>query len=162
MRIDFTSNIGISTLLESATERSREALREAVERRQDLLLEQLCGPMRKPRGCRRAGSYRKTIITSMGEVRLRLVKVTDGRRTWTPILEELGIKGRRYSMDVAARCADLASRLSYHDASEQFRRMTEVYVPKGGHPQFRSESGRDNDGGSWCRQGHNLCGLDRG
>ena len=131
MRIDFTSNIGISALLESATERSREALREAVERRQDLLLEQLCGPMRKPRGCRRAGTYRKTIITSMGEVRLRLVKVTDGRRTWTPILEELGIKGRRYSMDVVARCADLATRLSYHDASEQFRRVTGVYVPKG-------------------------------
>ena len=59
MRIDFTSNIGISALLESATERSREALREAVERRQDLLLEELCGPMRKPRGCRKAGSYRK-------------------------------------------------------------------------------------------------------
>jgi len=131
MRIDFTSNIGISALLESATERSREALREAVERRQDLLLEELCGPMRKPRGCRRAGSYRKTIITSMGEVGLRLVKVTDGRRTWTPILEELGIKGRRYSMDVVARCADLATRLSYHDASEQFRRVTGVYVPKG-------------------------------
>ena len=35
-------------------------------------------------------------------------------------------------MDVVARCADLATKLSYHDASEQFRRMTEVYVPKGG------------------------------
>jgi len=34
-------------------------------------------------------------------------------------------------MDVVARCADLATRLSYHDASEQFRRVTEVYVPKG-------------------------------
>jgi len=131
MRIDSASNIGISGLLESAAERSREALREAIEKHQDLILERLCGPMRKPRGCRRAGSYRKTIITSMGEVGLRLVKVTDGRRTWTPILEELGIKGRRYSMDVVARCVDLASRLSYHDADEQFRRMTGIYVPKG-------------------------------
>lgn len=135
MLVDGLPAIDLASLIEHLKEKSRRSLQEAVEAYQEKLLDQLCGRKRKPNGIyRRAGSGRrpKTIVTSLGVVRFRTLKVrnlTTGETT-TPILDLLDVRGRRYTRQVKAECAELTSKLSYGDVREEYHRLTGVLIPK--------------------------------
>ena len=133
--VDAIPRIDLANLIEELKEKSRRSLKEALEAYQARLLDELCGEKRKPNGIyRRAGSARrpKTIITSLGVVKFRLLKVKKEAtgETMTPILDVLDVRGRKYTRQVKAECAELTSKLSYGDASEEYNRLTGVRIPK--------------------------------
>lgn len=133
--VDAIPRIDLASLIEELKEKSRRSLKEALESYQARLLDELCGEKRKPNGIyRRAGSARrpKTIITSLGVVKFRLLKVKKEAtgETMTPILDVLDVRGRKYTRQVKAECAELTSKLSYGDASEEYNRLTGVLIPK--------------------------------
>jgi len=131
MKLETAGNIDLAAFVSGAICVSRESIREEIERRQEELLDRMCGPRYRPKGsCRRLGYYWKSIITSVGVVRFRAAKVRADGRVIVPVLHMMGMSRMKYSMDVVARCVDLASRLSYQDAGEQFLMVTGIRVPK--------------------------------
>ena len=135
MLLDGLPRIDLADLIEKLKEKDRRCLSEAIEAYQEKLLDELCGKKRKPNGTyRRAGSGRrlKTIVTTLGVVRFRTLKVKNHAtgETLTPILDILDVRGRRYTRQVKAQCAELTSKLSYGDTSEEYHRLTGVRIPK--------------------------------
>ena len=126
-------HIDLAELTENARCHSKRELMRLIERRQEELIYELCGP-RYSRGhtYRRGGSYTKTLITGLGMVRFRVKRVIRriDDKVRSPILEALDAKRRRYSRDVRMKCVEFASKLSYGDASTEFETATGVYVPK--------------------------------
>jgi len=105
---------------------TRELVR-LKERRPEELVDELRGP-RYSRGhiYRRGGSYTKRLITSLGMIRFRVKRVvrrTDGK-VYSPILEGLDVKQRKYSRDVRMKCVEFASKISYGDAGIEFETAT--------------------------------------
>jgi len=127
------SHIDLTELAEKARIHSRRELVSLIERRQEELVYELCGPRySRCHPYRRGGSYTRRLVTSLGEVRFKVKKVvsrTDGRVS-TPILDALDIKRRRYSRDVRMKCAEFASKMSYGDASTEYETATGIRVPK--------------------------------
>ena len=102
MLVDAVPRIDLANLIEELKTKSRESLLEAVEAYQERLLDELCGKKRKPNGTyRRAGSGRrlKTIVTTLGVVRFRTLKVKNHAtgETLAPILDILDVRGRKYT-----------------------------------------------------------------
>ena len=126
-------HIDLAELAEQARTRSRRDLVTLIERRQEQIVEELCGPRySRGRGYRRGGSYTKTLVTCLGEIRFtakKIIRRSDGQ-TSTPILEALDVKRRRYSRGVRMRLAEFASKMSYGDACLEFETATGVHVPK--------------------------------
>jgi len=123
----------LAELAEQARTSSRRELVSLIERRQEEIVEELCGP-RYSRGhrYRRGGSYTKTLVTCLGEIRFKAKKVirrSDGK-TATPLLKTLDVKRRRYSRGVRMRLAEFASKMSYGDACTEFETATGVHIPK--------------------------------
>jgi len=114
-------------------QQSREELKRLIEDKQDALIGSLCGIMYNGgRAFYIAGSYRRELVTRLGPVEFRVVKVRstlDGR-ICSPILDRLDIRGRRYALDVRMLCVDAASRLSYADASTEMENATGLCIPK--------------------------------
>jgi len=81
---------------------------------------------------KRAESYTKTLVTSLGTVRFKVKRVI--RRSddsiSSLILEALDVKNRKYSRDVRMKLAEFASKMSYNDSSLEFETATGVHVPK--------------------------------
>jgi len=128
-------HIDLAELTENARCHSKRELVRLIERRQEELVDGLCGP-RYCRGqgyrYRRGGSYTKRLITSLGEVRFRVARVvrrTDGK-VHSPILDALDVRRRRYSRDVRMICVEFASKMSYGDANTEFETATGIHVPK--------------------------------
>jgi len=128
-------HIDLAELTENARCHSKRELVRLIERRQEELVDELCGP-RYCRGqgyrYRRGASYTKRLVTSLGEVRFRVARVvrrTDGR-VYSPILDALDVRRRRYSRDVRMICVEFASKMSYGDASMEFETATGIQVPK--------------------------------
>jgi len=132
--VDGLLPIDLANLIEGLKEESRDSIKEAIEAYQVRLLDELCGKKRKPNGIyRRAGSGRlKAIVTSLGVVRFRTLKVKNHAtgETFTPILDVLYVRGRRYTRQVKAECAKLTSKLSYGDTREEYHNLTGVWIPK--------------------------------
>jgi len=133
--VDAVPRIDLADLIEELKTKNRESLAEAIEVYQERLLDELCGKKRKPnRVYRRAGSNRrpKTIMTPLGMVQFKTLKVENHEtgETLTPILDILDVRGRRYTRQVKAECAELTSKLSYGDTSEEYHRLTGVWIPK--------------------------------
>ena len=126
-------HIDLAELAEQARTRSRRELTTLIERRQETLVEELCGPnYSRDRMHRRGGSYTKTLITCLGEIRFKAKKIirrSDGK-TSTPILKALDAKRRKYSRGVRMRLAEFASKMSYGDACLEYEAATGVHVPK--------------------------------
>jgi hypothetical protein len=125
--------IDLAELADRARGHSKREFVRLIERRQEELVEELCGP-RYSRGYpyRRGGSYTKRLTTSLGMIKFRVKKVvsrTDGR-AYSPILEALDVKRRKYSRDVRMICVEFASKMSYGDASTEFETATGIRVPK--------------------------------
>lgn len=133
--VDAVPRIDLANLIEELKTKNRESLVEAIEVYQERLLDELCGKKRKTNGTyRRAGSGRrlKTIVTTLGMVRFRTLKVKNHAtgETLTPILDILDVRGRKYTRQVKAQCAELTSKLSYGDTSEEYHRLTGLRIPK--------------------------------
>ena len=126
-------HIDLAELAEQARTRSRRELTTLIERRQETLVEELCGPnYSRYHRYRRGGSYTKTLITCLGEIRFKAKKIirrSDGK-TSTPILKALDAKRRKYSRGVRMRLAEFASKMSYGDACLEYEAATGVHVPK--------------------------------
>ena len=104
-------HIDLAELAEQARTRSRKDLVSLIERRQEKIVEELCGP-RYSRGHphRRGGTYTKTLVTCLGEITFKAKKIirrSDGK-TSTPILEALDVKRRRYSRGVRMKLAEFS------------------------------------------------------
>ena len=87
-----------------------------IEERQKQLIRSLCGPKySRSHPYRRAGSYAKTLVTSIGAIRFKVKRVmrrTDNRIE-SPILAALDVKRRKYSRDVRMKLVEFASKMSY-------------------------------------------------
>ena len=104
-----------------------------IEERQEEIILELCSPKySRSHPYKRGGSYTKTLVTSLGTIRFkvkRVIRRKDGR-TSSPILDALDVRRRKYSHDVRMKLADFASKMSYNDASLEFRTATGAQVPK--------------------------------
>ena len=125
--------IDLSDLIERSNGHSRLKLVRLIEERQEQLILQLCGPKySRNYPYRRGSAYWKTLVTGIGKIRFRVKRVIskeDGR-VFSPILEALDVKRRKYSRDVRMKLAEFASVMSYGDASREFETATGVHVPK--------------------------------
>ena len=126
-------HIDLAELPEQARIRSRRDLITLIERRQKRFVEDLCGP-RYSRGhsYRIGSSYTKTLVTGLGEIQFKDVKIIrrSGGQTNIPILEALDVNRRRYFRSVRMKLAGFASKMSYGDACLEFETATGVNVPK--------------------------------
>jgi len=104
-----------------------------IEERQEELILELCGPKySRSHPYKRAGTYTKTLVTSLGTIKFKVKRVKgrkDGR-TFSPILDSLDVNRRKYTRDVRMKLAEFASKMSYNDASMEFETATGVHVPK--------------------------------
>jgi len=127
------ADIDLASLIDGAHQESRDELKLLIERCQDGVIGSLCSVTYGGRRVfYRAGSYRRKLITRLGLIELRVVKVRsmlDGR-VFSPILDRLGIRGRKYAHDVRMLCAEMASRLSYADASVEIENTIGLRIPK--------------------------------
>ena len=137
MLVDAVPRIDLADLIEGLKEKNRQSLKESIETYQKRLLDELCGLKHNPKPnsiYRRAGSGRhlKTIVTSLGVVRFKTWKVRNlaTGETLTPILDILDVRGRKYTRQVKAQCAELTSKLSYGDTREEYHRLTGLRIPK--------------------------------
>jgi hypothetical protein len=94
-------------------------------------------------GYRRHGRYSRSLVTSLGAVRLEVVKMRKGRRVVSPVLDILGIRRLRYSPELMMICADKTSRQSYGDARKDLERDIHVSIPKRTLHSFTQRIGRE-------------------
>ena len=133
MNIVEVADIDLSNMTDEVHKQSKDELKRLIEDKQDALISSLCGIMYNGgRAFYIAGSYRRELVTGLGTIELRVVKVrsTIDGRICSPILDALGIRGRKYALDVRMMCVDMASRLSYADASTEVENSTGLSVPK--------------------------------
>ena len=80
----------------------------------------------------RNGRYRRTLVTKLGKILFEVGRVYDRlrRRTFTPLLIALGLRRRRYTLDLRLACAEEAGRTTYGEASESIHRTLSLWVPR--------------------------------
>jgi len=126
-------DIDLSSMTDEVHQQSGEELKHLIECKQDSLIDSLRSIENEGRRAFYvAGSYRRELVTRLGTMELRVVKVrsTIDGRICSPILDALGIRGRKYALDVRMMCVDMASRLSYADASAEVENSTGLRIPK--------------------------------
>jgi len=126
-------DIDLSSMTDEVHNQSKDELKRLIEYKQDKLIDSLSNiACDGRRAFYVAGSYRRRLVTRLGTIELRVVKVRsslDGR-ICSPMLDALGIRGRKYALDVRMLCVDAASRLSYADASEEIENTIGLSIPK--------------------------------
>jgi len=137
-------DIDLSSMTDEVREESKEELKRLIEIKQARLIASLCGIEEEGRRAFYiAGSYSKGLVTRLGKIEFRVVRVRvglDGPSS-SPILDVLGIRKRKYALDVRMLCADAASRLSYADASAEIENAMGLRVPKRTIHSFINEIG---------------------
>ena len=80
----------------------------------------------------RNGHYRRTLVTKLGKILFVVGRIYDRlrRRTFAPILMAMGLRRRRYALDLRLACAEEASRTTYGEASESIHRTLCLWVPR--------------------------------
>jgi len=127
------SPIDLTDLIECSNGRSRLELVRLIEDRQERMIRKLCGPKySRSHQYRRGSAYTKTVVTSLGTIKFKVKKVISkaDNTVYSPILEALDVKRRKYSRDVRMKLAEFASKMSYNDSSLEFETSTGVHVPK--------------------------------
>lgn len=123
-----------------AEERIKTAfsLKARIEALQEKVIDDLV-----EKGWRRAATYTRTLVTMLGVLDLRIVKVRNmvTGRVSSPILDMLEVRRRKYSREVRIVCADMAARLSYNDSRIEFERTTGITIPKRTIHSFVQEIG---------------------
>jgi hypothetical protein len=125
--------IDLAEIIENINGHSRSELVNQIQKRQEQIITQLCGPKySRNHSFKRAGSYTKELVTAIGTANFKVQKVksrADNTIT-SPILECLDLKRRKYSKDLRMKLAEYASKMSYQDASAEFETATGIRVPK--------------------------------
>jgi len=125
--------IDLPEIVDAVKDQALTEIVRLIEQNQEQLTLQLCGlKYSRDHPFKRAGSYKKKLITSIGTINFRVQRIrsrTDNAIT-SPILEQLDLKRRKYSRDVRMKLADFASKMSYQDASLEFQEATGIHVPK--------------------------------
>lgn len=129
--------IDLTDLIERERISTVERLRARIESIQDEIVSRLARL-----GWSRAATYTRSMVTSLGEFVLRIVKVRRGDHVISPILDALGIRRRRYSPELRMILADMAARLSYSDTRVQFMELSGIDIPKRTIHSFVQEVGR--------------------
>jgi len=126
-------HIDLTDLIDRSNGYSRSELVRLIEERQEELILELCGPKySRSHPHKRAGTYTKPLVTSLGTIKFKVKRVKgrgDGG-TFSPILDSLDVNRRKYTRDVRMKLAEFASVMSYRDASREFETATGVNVPK--------------------------------
>jgi hypothetical protein len=132
--------IDLSDLIEAEQLKTLESLSESIEKYQGRIVAGLVEP---GGGWERATSYTKTLVTKLGKVRVKVIKLRNKStgKINSPILDLLSIRRKKYSPDVRMILADMAARLSYNDSRKQFMEITGVEVPKRTIHSFVQEIG---------------------
>jgi hypothetical protein len=144
-----SGKIDLTELIENERIRSAEHLKARIEEIQEWIVSRYAGG-----GWSRSTAYSRTLVTSLGELELTVVKMRSrrGKVVRSPILDILGIRRRRYSSEVRMLLADMAARLSYGDTRKQFREITGVDVPKRTIHSFVQEVGEELGDASTSRR----------
>lgn len=120
-------------------ERINTAVR--LKERIESLQEEMVGDILSS-GWSRAATYRRKLVTMLGEIELRVIKLRNTQGdVVSPLLDALSIRRRRYSNEVRMVCADMASRLSYNDTKIELERTTGISIPKRTIHSFVQEIG---------------------
>lgn len=132
--------IDLSDLIEAQELKSVESLSESIQKYQDRIVAFLVEP---GGGWERAASYSKTLVTKLGMLEIRVIKLRNKStgKINSPILDLFSIRRKKYSSDVRMILADMAARLSYDDSRKQFMQITGVEVPKRTIHSFVQEIG---------------------
>ena len=95
------------------------------------------------KGWKKAATYTRALVTMLGALKLRIVKVRDNAtgRVASPIIDMPEVRRRKYSREVRIVCADMAARLSYNDSKIEFEKTTGIVIPKRTMPSFVQEIG---------------------
>lgn len=130
-----TIQIDLPEIETEVKEHALNELTKQINQDQNQLIEGLCGPKYLRNNAskfKRAGSHGKTIITSLGPIRIRVQRIAqrNGEKSFSPILEQLDINHRKYSRDIRMKLADFASKMSYNDARIEFKEAIGIHVPK--------------------------------
>ena len=135
--------IDLSDLIEAEQLKTTESLVASIEAYQKRIVSNLTGS-----GFlwKRAATYSRTLVTKLGSVDLRIVKLKrkngPAGEVTSPILDALCIRRQKYSPDVRMILADMAARLSYDDSRKQFREITGIEIPKRTIHSFVQEIGK--------------------
>jgi transposase-like protein len=115
---------------------NRAILRSVLEKAQDELIQELCGP-RYSRGgdkrFRRAGTAKRTLETRHGTVEFRLVKVRsmENGSMMRPLLLYIGLEPRKRIVDdLVLECAEVATYLTYRDSKKVIQNLTSAEASK--------------------------------
>jgi transposase-like protein len=115
---------------------NKEILKAVLEKAQNELIQELCGP-RYSRGgdrkFRRAGTAKRTLTTRHGTVEFRLVKVKslENGSVMRPLLLYIGLEPRRRVVDdLVLECAEVATYLTYRDSKKVVESLTKARVSK--------------------------------
>jgi len=101
---------------------NRVILASVLEKAQEELIQELCGPRYSrggDRNFRRAGTTRRTLETRYGTVEFRLVKVRsmENGSMMSPLLLYIGLEPRKRIVDdLVLECAETATHLTYRDS----------------------------------------------
>jgi len=136
--LEVSLRIDLADLIEREQIKTLTSLSNAIESLQARLVEDL-----EALGWRYSTSYQRSLVTKLGRVVFKAVKVKRDGRVFSPIIYALNITKRKYSRDVRMLLADKASRLSYQDAQIDFQNHTGVKVPKRTIHSFVQEIGRE-------------------
>lgn len=112
----------IADLVDTAHLVSLEQLKTEIEDYQELLIHDMI-----KLGYRRAGSYMKTIVTTLGVITFKV------EEAWLrhDISSAFHIRNQKYTRDFRMLCVDLASRMSYGDASKEIEKKDQkIHIPK--------------------------------
>ncbi|MBI2937394.1 MAG: hypothetical protein HYY22_04245 [Thaumarchaeota archaeon] len=114
-----------------------------MKARIEALQEKAIDDLVEKKGWRRAATYTRTLVTMLGVLDLKIVKVrnTATGRVSSPILDMLAVRRRRYSREVRIVCTDMAARLSYNDSKLEFEKTTGIMIPKRTIHSFVQEIG---------------------
>jgi hypothetical protein len=133
-------HIDLTELIARERIKTRESLRESIERIQENVVCELASS-----GWVRSTTYSRELVTTLGEIGLTVVKMRRGAKVFSPILDMLSIRRKRYSQELRMILADMAARLSYGDTRKQFMELTGVDVPKRTIHTFVQEVGGELD-----------------
>jgi transposase-like protein len=130
--IEINGDLNITSLSRGLDQANlnKTILKSLLEKAQDELIQELCGP-RYSRGgdrrFRRAGTAKRTLETRHGTVELRLVKVksVENGSVMRPLLLYIGLEPRKRIVDdLVLECAETATYLTYRDSKTVIQNLT--------------------------------------
>jgi hypothetical protein len=92
-------------------------------------------------GYKIAGSYERILVTSLGVIELKVIKLRNDDGIVSPLPGILGIRRQKYSNEIKIKLADMVFVASYGESSRLFRNITGISVPKSTIHGFVQEVG---------------------